>query len=551
MLKKILFCLQFIWIIPAISSTPANDQLYANYGPASEDRILKEDKAYWYNVGDKYLNKIMQFDAEPKKNVAKNIIIFIGDGMSIGTLTSSRIFKGQRRRNFIGEEFNLAVENFPNVGLAKTYNVDMQVPDSAGTGTAIFTGVKTRFESIGLDVNCNQTDFDKETYEECKIESIMTWAQRVGKYTGIVTTTRISHATPAATYAHANYRYWECDEKIPQNIRDQVKDISRQLIEDSPGRNFKVILGGGYQMLGHTGDVGGDCKRTDGLNLTATWMKNHAHNKYVFATNNEELGQVDNSTEYLLGLFAPDHMPYEVVRNKGPKGTPSLTQMVVKALQILRKGRKGFVLMVEGGMIDQAHHKNFARAAMREAAELDTAINIAVNQTNPDDTLIIVTSDHSHTMTFDGYSKRGNDILGYSRETKDAKSFLTLAYANGPGFKYHYRPSNSTNSSFPWIDIRKDKNRLRDPLYQHQATFYQPDTSHSGEDVAVFAKGPGSHLIRGVFEQNYIAHVVSYAGCLGPHRKTNPYCSKGASTALILRPQLNFWILLYFLKFFV
>ncbi|KAJ8914775.1 hypothetical protein NQ315_013278 [Exocentrus adspersus] len=504
--------------------------------PISSEQILKQDKEFWLKVGEDTLMKNIQDEENARKiKQAKNIIILIGDGMGISTITSARIYKGQQEFGTSGEEHELVFDKFPNSALVKTYNVDMQVPDSAGTATALFSGVKTRYRAIGVDVNCNSSTFNKEVYEAAKIESIMTWAQEANKDTGIVTTTRITHATPAATYAHANYRYWECDSELPPDVKSNVKDIARQLIEDAPGRNFKVILGGGQQHLGHTLEYTDVCTRNDGLNLTNTWIEDHSNSSYVFATNNGELNTVTDDTEYLLGIFSPDHMPYELVRNKGPTGAPSLTEMTRKALQILKKGQNGFVLMVEGGLIDQAHHKNYARLAMAEAAEFDKAVELAVNETGPE-TLIIVTADHSHSFTMEGYSKRGNDILGFTEEAGEAnRPFLTLAYANGPGFDYHYG-INTSNNTFPWRDVRDDENRLNDTHYQHIGAFKSRDGTHGGEDVAVFAKGPHANLIRGVVEQNYIAHLISYSGCFGPHAHLNENCSKqNTNAASVLR----------------
>ncbi|KAJ8951450.1 hypothetical protein NQ318_006879 [Aromia moschata] len=320
--------------------------------------------------------------------VAKNIIVFIGDGMGVSTITSARIYKGQRL-GAAGEEYQLTFEKFSNVALVKTYAVDMQVPDSAATATAIFTGVKTRYESVGVDVNCNNSIFDEIVYEGCKVDSMMVWAQEANKHT---------------------------------DAKGKAKDIARQLVENAPGKNYKVILGGGQQQMGHTTNYTEFCTREDGRNLTSIWASNHTGTNYVLASNNEQLNTVTDDTEYLMGIFAPDHMPYELVRDTGPTGTPSLSDMTRKALQVLKKGPNGFVLVVSL----PAHHQNYARLAMEETSEFDNAIALAINETGPD-TLILVTADHSHSFTMEGYSKRGNDILGYTEKAgEDDRPFLTL-----------------------------------------------------------------------------------------------------------------------------
>ncbi|EFA01926.1 alkaline phosphatase 4 [Tribolium castaneum] len=531
-------------LVPSqLAAVIKNENLFQYINPTPDNELLREDKQFWYDVGNNYLEKNLRYDHESTTKVAKNVVILIGDGMGISTITATRIYKGQRSGKS-GEDHTLAYDNFPNVALVKTYNVDMQVPDSAGTATALFTGVKTRYEAVGVDVNCNKTIADRTVFEASKLEGIMTWAQQANKSTGIVTTTRITHATPASTYAHAHYREWECDSEMPQEFKPFVKDIARQLVEDAPGNNFKVILGGGYQQMGHIFEdlSDGECVRNDTLNLTQTWIDDHKGLKASFVTNNQQLENVGD-VDYLLGLFYPDHLPYELLRNKGLDGTPSLSQMTKKGLDILQKNPNGFVLMVEGGRIDHGHHDNYARLALEEASEFEKTVALIVETCGPE-TLILVTADHSHAMTLNGYSRRGNDILGYGLETEDDKPALTLTYANGPGFAYHFSPNVSTVLG-PWRDVREDWNRLNNPKYQQMASFELDDETHGGEDVAIFGTGPGSHLVRGVVEQNYVAHLISYAACIGPRAGINPRCAKNLDVSLVG----NFYLLFSMLFF--
>lgn len=114
---------------------------------------------------------------------------------------------------------------------------------------------------------------------------------------------------------------------------------------------------------------------------------------------------------------------------------PSLAEMTESALRILQKGTQGFFLFVEGGKIDMAHHKTLAHKALDETAEFSKAIQKAVEMTREDDTLIIVTSDHAHTMSYAGYAQRGSDVFGYAGRAGDDQLYTILSYANGPGFK--------------------------------------------------------------------------------------------------------------------
>jgi len=116
------------------------------------------------------------------------------------------------------------------------YELLLQVPDSAGTATAMFTGVKSKYYMLGFDSNAKFNECDVERNANSQLSSIMTWAQMEGKHTGIVTTTRVTHATPAALYAHSNHRDWECDSEIPPAFKDCIKDIARQLVEEEPAK---------------------------------------------------------------------------------------------------------------------------------------------------------------------------------------------------------------------------------------------------------------------------------------------------------------------------
>lgn len=112
-----------------------------------------------------------------------------------------------------------------------------------------------------------------------------------------------------------------------------------------------------------------------------------------------------------MGLFSPGHMDYALERHKRP-GQPSLVNMTAQALKLLSRNPQGYLLVVEAGNIDNAHHDGYVRHALHETSEMDDAVAHAVQVTNPDDTLIIVTADHSHTLTIAAYPERGQNILG-------------------------------------------------------------------------------------------------------------------------------------------
>ncbi|XP_022257109.1 alkaline phosphatase, tissue-nonspecific isozyme-like [Limulus polyphemus] len=241
-----------------------------------------------------------------------------------------------------------------------------------------------------------------------------------GKATGLVTTTRVTHATPAAMYAHSASRYWESDDKMPEGSRSTCKDIARQLVEDEPGRHINVILGGGRRHFlpknmrdpERPANLG---RRGDGRNLIEEWLRDKKSRelRHRFVWKKEDFEAVDTGRiDYLLGLFDYSHMTYETDRDSSPTGEPSLAQMTQKAIEILRRNPHGYFLLVEGGRIDHAHHFNNAYRALTDTLALEDAVNKALEMTRADDTLIVVTSDHSHVFAFGGHPKRGNPILG-------------------------------------------------------------------------------------------------------------------------------------------
>ncbi len=129
-------------------------------------------------------------------------------------------------------------------------------------------------------------------------------------------------------------------------------------------------------------------------------------------------------------------MAHELDREDGPTGEPSLSEMTAKAIEILRHNPHGYFLLVESGRIDHAHHLNNANRALVDTLALDEAISTALKMTQPTNTLLVVTSDHSHVFTFGGLPKRGNSILGLDSKLSDvdAMPYTTLLYANGPGY---------------------------------------------------------------------------------------------------------------------
>jgi alkaline phosphatase len=329
-------------------------------------------------------------------------------------------------------------------------------------------------------------------------------AKARGLALGIVTTTRITHATPASVYAHTAERDWEADSNIPAAQQGQgCKDIALQLAE----AKFDLALGGGTAMF--YGKNGGGRRADPAADLPAQWA---AKNGGVVVKDAASLAAAPMGKP-ALGLFAPGHLSFMADR-KPDSLEPTLTQMTAAAIARLKGDKDGYYLMVEGGRIDHAHHESRAGYALEEAVEFARAVQYAVDHTDPKTTLILVTADHSHVFTIAGYPQRGNDILGLvvpppgggdgdasgtdapgaPTLAADGKPYATLGYANGPGAVKGERP-------VPETGIKA----------QQQSLVPSGAETHGGEDVALFATGPGASRARGVIEQNVIYSIIRKA----------------------------------------
>jgi alkaline phosphatase len=449
------------------------------------------------------------------------VILFIGDGMGVSSVTAIRILDGQRK-GMPGEENVLSFERFPHVALAKTYEVNQQVGESSGTATAILTGSKTQAGFIGIGKDAERGNCASARGNH--LQTALELAEAAGMSTGVVTTTRLTHATPAAAYAHVPERDWESDRDLTVEARQNgCTDIATQLIEFPYGDGLEVALGGGrikFLPAGSSDPEGAHNGegRQDKRDLSREWLQKYPNSAYIW--NRQQFDAIDPlTTDHLLGLFESDHMQFEADRAGDTAGEPSLAQMTRLAIEMLRRNANGYFLLVEGGRIDHGHHDNNAYRALTDGIALADAVAVADEMTGQDDTLIIVTADHSHTFIFAGYPTRGNPILGKAiyndkkgksagepKLMADEKPFTTLGYYIGPGAAWvgGARPDLSD------IDTGNDKNFIQ------QGAIPAEDDTHGGEDVPVYARGPGAENIHGVIEQNEIFHVIDAALQLTP-----------------------------------
>jgi len=416
-----------------------------------------------------------------RRRRAKNIIVLVGDGMGISTITAARIFNGQRLdkvRNMedvqCGAEYAFEFERvMPFSGMSKTYNLDFQSPDSASTASAMFSGHKTGHYQLNDGDNCDN-----------RHETIAEYAKGLGKRVGLVTTTHIMHATPAALYA--------CE-----RVRWHTPNITKQFEHAIKSRSIDVALGGGSDFFKNTDFQGLGAVRVD-----AKQVRERA---------------IPDRSKPIVGDLSGEEMPFIDERTNHP----SLEQMAEFALDVVAEDNsKGFFLMIEAGRIDQAHHKNFAQRALLEMAEFDRTVKVVydelVRREILDDTLIILTADHSHQFVLGSYSSMGQSLFDplpmkqwkTGSWTQSNSNFLPR-YPTAPWLPVSYVTGPGGN----WTDIEDEarQNLTHAVDYSVPAFIETKSATHSGEDVAIFARGPQAHQVTGSHEQSDIFFMMKAA----------------------------------------
>ena len=464
----------------------------------------------WYQAAQDTIAE--RLAVQPNTATAKNVILFTADGNGVGTNYAIRLFSGQQEGG-LGDEYVQPHETFPHVALVKTYSSNGQTPDSAPTAMAMNSGVKGKNGMINI--------MDTVAVEDCaagadagtKLFSEI--ATEMGKSVGVISTARITHATPAAVYARTVSRDWEDNSALPEGC--EQKDIAAQLIDQMQAGVIDVAFGGGRAHFLPTDvtDVEGKTgKRTDGRNLVEEATGLGA--QVVFGEEDFSVLTAGNNAP-ILGLFEASHMKYEHDRT----GEPSLAEMTEAAIEALSTNDEGYYLSIEAGRVDHANHEGNLYRVLADGKAFADAIAKAMELTNAEDTLIIVTADHEHAISFNGYCGRGSNIVGLCMEENEAgtehngtpnlgadgKPYTVAGYLNGAGSVLIEQADGTFSGSRP--DLTEEE--ATDPDYLQQALIPMSSETHSGEDVAVFARGPWAHLFGGVIEQNVIFHVMNHA----------------------------------------
>jgi alkaline phosphatase len=417
---------------------------------------------------------------------AKNVIFFLGDGMGPAVISAARIYQ-------YGEDGSLIMDTLPRTARIKTFSNDAQTTDSAPSMAAYMTGVKMNNEVISMsadtvatppsrDANGNRTINNCAAGNGTSVPTILELAKASGKAVGSITTTELTHATPATTYSHI------CN-------RDAQYAIAAQVVPGGAQYNaalldgVDVLMGGGRNHFTPYDATANRNGRADGRDLLAEL----GAKGYTVATTRADMLTAPDNKKF-VGIYSRrSHLEYELDRSANPpvgEGAtqPSLAEMTTKAIDILSKNPKGYFLMVEGGRIDHALHGTNAKRALVDAIAFDNAVKAALNKIRATDptlanTLIVVTADHDHTLAFNGYGKRGNPILDINRNYRDnepskdadGNNYTTLVFGNGPN-----RPALRTNV---------DSAVALGDSYQQETGVRLSSETHGGGDVKLLATG--------------------------------------------------------------
>ncbi len=430
---------------------------------------------------------------------AKGIILFIGDGMGINQLRSAAIYS----QNVLHK--SLAIDSIPTRGTTTTYSADSEVTDSAAAATALYSGHKAKNGVINILP-------DRRT-----VFNIGHAAKKAGLAVGVVTTTRLTHATPAALYGRSPHR-------------DRENFIADQLPEFEP----EIAMGGGRRHFLPQSTKGS--KRKDDKSLI-TVMRGMG---YTYVKSGSDLEGVDPSgTRKLLGLFAMSHMAYELDRLNVPNlgDQPDLAAMTKTALSILDRNPRGFFVMIEGGRIDHACHAHDIKASIYDTIAFDAAVRVALDyQKKHPDVLVLVTADHETGGLALGRGTQYSLDIAALRPIRNSLEYLHKSILKRPGdveeivkaggfdlaenersLLSKYAPGTSLDAVAELAD-HKGKLKRYVFLWPHYALGkIESDRSgvgwtayvHTAQPVITYAIGPGEEEFSGCYDNTDIAKKMA------------------------------------------
>jgi alkaline phosphatase len=472
------------------------------------------------------------YDTSPRK--AKNVVLLIGDGLSLAHRTAARLLsKGIAEGKAFGK---LAMDDMPQMALVATAGTDSIITDSANSASAYATGHKTAAGAMGV-----YADRTADAFDDPRVETIVSLVKRRNAMAvGIVTDTEIQDATPAAMVAHTRRR----------GAYDQ---IVAQYFAAQPD----VLMGGGLANFLPQGAEG--ARRRDQIDYVAQFKDAG----YAFAANAADLKAVPQDARRLLGLFNLRNMDGVLDRKFLKAGSvkrfpdqPDLTEMTAKALDILSQNPNGFFLMVEAGMIDKYTHLLDMERAVYDTIMFDNTVKLVRDwsKARGDDTLILVLADHAHPVAIvgtidDDMTSEPNVPLRERVRVYGAAGFPNYAAPDGEGYPARVDVSRRLaifSASLP-DHYETFRPRLDDPN-QPTVAGKEPgsfeaneryksmpgavfrlgnlprlvnSSVHSGEDIILTASGPGSEGVRGQMDNTDVFRVMAEALGLGSASSTS------------------------------
>ena len=459
----------------------------------------------------------------PRK--ARNVILFIGDGMAAAHRTAARILTaGISEGKYHG---GLAMDAMPNMALVGTAGVDSIITDSANSASAYTTGHKSSVNALGV-----YADRTPDTLDDPRVETLTSLIKRTSKLAvGVVTNTEVEDATPAAMVAHTRRR-------------SDYDPIVRMFHESG----VDVLMGGGAAHFLPKSSP--DSKRRDDVDYVAKFRADG----YAVVTTDAEMrtATATDTTRRLLGLFHPGNMDGVLDRKFLKRGTvprypdqPDLVDMVRSALTVLSRHPDGFVLMVESGLIDKYSHPLDWERAVMDTIMLDRAVAVAKEfAADRNDTLILVTADHAHGLSLVGtvndaasgsqmrdkvgvHEKAGYpnyppaNADGYPSRL-DVSRRLAIFFAAFPDYYETFQPK--LDGPFVPAVAGTDQGYIANEKYKDAPGAMRregilPRSAstgvHSGEDVVLTAMGPGAERVRGFLENTAVFRIIVEALGLG------------------------------------